>query len=104
MEDSSVMALSSDKFDINYVAGLARIALTLEESEKFQSQLDTILENVKQLQNLALDQIEPTAHSFPVYNIWRADEEKKSLPVEVALKNAPNHTNDLILMPKIVDA
>ncbi|MEZ5405868.1 MAG: Asp-tRNA(Asn)/Glu-tRNA(Gln) amidotransferase subunit GatC [Verrucomicrobiia bacterium] len=98
------MTLSSDKFNINYVAGLARIELTPEESEKFQHQLDTILGNVKQLQSLALDGIEPTAHSFPVYNVWRADEEKVSLPVEMALKNAPNHANDLILMPKIVDS
>jgi aspartyl-tRNA(Asn)/glutamyl-tRNA(Gln) amidotransferase subunit C len=98
------MALSNKDFDISYVAELARIELTPQESEKFQRQLGTILESVKQLQKLELDGIEPTAHSFPVYNIWRIDEEKKSLPVEIALKNAPNHTNDLILMPKIVDA
>lgn len=98
------MALSSENFDISYVAELARIELAPQESEKFQRQLDTILENVRQLQNLDLEKIEPTAHSFPVYNIWRTDEEKNSLPVEIALKNAPNHTNDLILMPKIVDA
>lgn len=98
------MGASSETFDIKYVAELARIQLTPEESEQFQKQLNTILESVKKLQDLNLEKIEPTAHAFPVYNIWRSDEEKDSLSVEAALKNAPNHSNDLILMPKIVDA
>ena len=98
------MVESSEVFDINYVADLARIQLTLEESEQFKRQLNTILESVKKLQELNLDGIEPTAHAFPVYNIWRADEEKESLSIENALKNAPNRSNDLFLMPKIVDA
>lgn len=98
------MGVSSEIFDIKYVAELARIQLTPEEGEQFQKQLNTILESVKKLQDLNLEKIEPTAHAFPVYNIWRSDEEKDSLSVESALKNAPNHSNDLILMPKIVDA
>ena len=98
------MGVSSETFDIKYVAELARIQLTSEEGEQFQKQLNTILESVKKLQDLNLEKIEPTAHAFPVYNIWRSDEEKDSLSVESALKNAPNHSNDLILMPKIVDA
>ena len=103
MQDNR-MATSSDTFDIKYVAELARIQLTQEEGEQFQRQLSTILESVKKLQELNLEGIEPTAHAFPVYNIWRTDEEKESLSVEDALTNAPNHSNDLILMPKIVDA
>lgn len=103
MQDNR-MGASSDRFDIKYVAELARIHLTSEEGEQFQKQLGTILESVKKLQELNLEGIEPTAHAFPVYNVWRADEEKESLPVEVALKNASSHSNDLLLMPKIVDA
>ena len=103
MQDNR-MVTSPDRFDIKYVAELARIQLSAKESDQFQGQLGTILESVKKLQELNLEGIEPTAHAFPVYNIWRKDEEKESLPVKVALSNASNHSNDLILMPKIVDA
>ncbi len=89
--------------DVSYVAHLARLALSQDEITRFQSQLSGVLEHVGQMQKLDVEGIEPTAHASPVYNVFREDVELPSLPVEDALKNAPQQANNLIIMPKIVE-
>jgi aspartyl-tRNA(Asn)/glutamyl-tRNA(Gln) amidotransferase subunit C len=95
--------MSAPHLDVAYVAELSRLALSPEETAAFQTQLDGILGHIAQLQKLDVAHIEPTAHASPVFNVWREDVEKSSLPVEAALANAPQQANDLIIMPKIVE-
>ena len=52
--------------DVRYVADLARVALTVEEQQEFQRQLDDILEYVGKLAELDVAGIEPTAHAVPM--------------------------------------
>ena len=61
-------------FDVNYVAHLARIALTPEEEEKFGAQLSNILGYIEKLNELDVSGIEPTAHAVPLVNVFRPDE------------------------------
>ena len=82
--------MSSTKFDVQYLAELARINLTPEEINTFQSQLGHVLEHVEKLNQLDLANVEPTAHSFPIYNVFREDREQPCLPQDVALSNAPS--------------
>ncbi|MBC2604651.1 Asp-tRNA(Asn)/Glu-tRNA(Gln) amidotransferase subunit GatC [Pelagicoccus albus] len=89
--------------DIDYTAKLARINLTDAEKEKLSQQLDSIIGYVEKLEELDTEGVEPTAHPYPVYNVWQEDEVKGELPVEEALKNAPAQRENMIVVPKVVD-
>lgn len=95
--------MSATKFDIRYVAELARIKLTSDEISIFQSQLGHVLEHVAKLNQIDVSNVEPTAHSFPIYNVFRADEEKPSLARNVALANAPQQAQGLFVVTKVVE-
>ncbi len=89
--------------NIDHVAHLARLALTPEEKAKFSSQLGDVLAYIEQLKKVDVSGVEPTAHAFPVYNVWADDVAQAGLTVEDALKNAPAQRNNMIVVPKVVE-
>jgi aspartyl-tRNA(Asn)/glutamyl-tRNA(Gln) amidotransferase subunit C len=95
--------MSAVEIDVNYVAHLARVALTPEESQKLGAQLGQILGYIEKLNELDVSHVEPTAHAFPMSNVTRPDEIRPSLPTDEALRNAPSKANGLFLVPKIVE-
>lgn len=96
--------MSQDSIDVKYVAELARIELTDEETTAFQGQLNEILEYVQQLQEIDVSSVPdtPIDPALPV-NVLRVDEIRPSLPVEKALSNAPAQGDDMITVPKVVE-
>lgn len=90
--------------DVSYIANLARIQLTDEETTLFQGQLDQVLEYVEQLDELDVSNVEPTAHAVPLVNVLRADEPGVSLNNDVVTDNAPAARDGQILVPKINEA
>jgi aspartyl-tRNA(Asn)/glutamyl-tRNA(Gln) amidotransferase subunit C len=90
-------------FDVQYVARLARIALTAAEEEKFGAQLSQVLGYMEKLNELDVSAIEPTAHAVPLVNVFRPDEARPSMPHEEALGNAPSKADGLFVAPKIVE-
>jgi aspartyl-tRNA(Asn)/glutamyl-tRNA(Gln) amidotransferase subunit C len=96
------MASPSD-IDIDYVANLARLALTDQEKETFSRQLGDVMQYIEKLREVDVTQVEPTAHAFPVFNVWAEDVAKPGLPVELALKNAPAQRDDMIVVPVVVE-
>jgi aspartyl-tRNA(Asn)/glutamyl-tRNA(Gln) amidotransferase subunit C len=95
--------MSAPDFDVEYVAELARIKLTPEEIETFRSQLGQVLDHVAKLNEVDVSDVEPMAHSFPVYNVFRADEPRESLDREAALSNAPRQAQGLFIVTKVVE-
>jgi aspartyl-tRNA(Asn)/glutamyl-tRNA(Gln) amidotransferase subunit C len=95
--------MSSKNFDVEYVAELARIKLTPEEVKTFESQLGLVLEHVAKLSEVDVSQVEPMAHSFPIYNVFREDETGESLDRETALSNAPQQAQGLFIVTKVVE-
>jgi aspartyl-tRNA(Asn)/glutamyl-tRNA(Gln) amidotransferase subunit C len=89
--------------DVKHIAQLSRLALSEEEIKTFESQLNTILEYVEQLNNLDTSNVEPTSHVVPLSNVMRDDIVMPSLPLEDALKNAPDATNNFFRVPKIIE-
>ncbi|MEM7698262.1 MAG: Asp-tRNA(Asn)/Glu-tRNA(Gln) amidotransferase subunit GatC [Verrucomicrobiota bacterium] len=90
--------------DIKKVAHLARLALTEEESARYQTQIEKILGYVEQLQQIDVDGIEPTAHAAPVFDTYREDElHEDTLSTEAVLSNAPATAHGQIKMPKVID-
>ncbi|MDB6024127.1 MAG: glutamyl-tRNA amidotransferase [Verrucomicrobiales bacterium] len=90
-------------FDIKYVANLARLKLTPEEETKLSAQLGNILGYIEKLKEVDVSNIEPTAHAFPLINVFRQDEVRPSLSHEEALRNAPSKGGGLFVVPKIVE-
>jgi aspartyl-tRNA(Asn)/glutamyl-tRNA(Gln) amidotransferase subunit C len=89
--------------DVAYVAKLARLNLTPEETELFQAQLGHILEHVDKLREIDVSNVESTAHAVPVFNVFREDEPRDWLTAEEALRNAPRQANGLFIVTKVVE-
>jgi aspartyl-tRNA(Asn)/glutamyl-tRNA(Gln) amidotransferase subunit C len=95
--------MDTTKFDVRYMAELARIKLEPAEIGTFESQLGHVLEHVEKLNQLDVSEVEPTAHSFPIYNIFREDKTRPSLEREAALANAPRQAQGLFIVTKVVE-
>ena len=90
--------------DVRYVANLARIAITEEEAEAYQRDLDAILEYVAKLGELDVEHIEPTAHAMPQVNVLRDDVPLPTMPREAMLANAPATSDgEQLRVPLVVD-
>lgn len=96
------MAAPAD-LNIDHVAKLARLSLTTEEKEKFAQQLGDVLHHIDQLAKLDVSGVEPTAHAYPLYNVWADDVAQPGLPVERVLMNAPAQRQNMISVPKVVE-
>jgi aspartyl-tRNA(Asn)/glutamyl-tRNA(Gln) amidotransferase subunit C len=93
----------STELNLDHVAKLARLELTPEEKAKFSAQLGDVLTYIEQLKKVDVSHVEPTAHAFPVYNVWAEDIAQPGLPVDVALKNAPAQRNHMIVVPRVLE-
>jgi len=91
------------KMDIEKVARLARLELSEEEKATFGSQLEQILTYMEQLNKLDTSGVEPTSHAIPVYNVFREDELKPSLPQEEVLTIAPDEEDGHFRVPRIIE-
>ncbi|MDR1279901.1 MAG: Asp-tRNA(Asn)/Glu-tRNA(Gln) amidotransferase subunit GatC [Opitutaceae bacterium] len=89
--------------DIDHIARLARIDLTPEEKAAFSAQLGDVLAHIEKLKQVDVARVEPTAHGFPIYNVWQADEPGPTLTPEQALLNAPAQRDGMISVPKVVE-
>lgn len=89
--------------DVDYVANLARIALTEEEKELISGQLDDVLTYIEKLNAVDVSGVEAMAHAFPLSNVWAEDEPTAPLPVEAALRNARAVRENMVVVPKVVE-
>lgn len=96
------MSAESD-LNIDYVANLARLALSPEEKARYARQLGDILHYVDKLKQVDVSGVEATAHATPVFNVWREDVAQPGLTVEAALRNAPAQREQMIAVPKVVE-
>ncbi len=85
--------------DVLHVAKLARLALDEEEIERFQAQLNAILEAVSKVSQLDLADVPPTSHPLALVNRLAPDEPEPSLSREEAFKNAPAIEDDAFKVP-----
>jgi aspartyl-tRNA(Asn)/glutamyl-tRNA(Gln) amidotransferase subunit C len=88
---------------LDHVANLARINLTPEEKERFAAQIGDVLTYIAQLNEVDVTGVEPTAHAFPVVNVWAADVPEPGLSVEDALRNAPQKSDNMFVVPRVVE-
>jgi aspartyl-tRNA(Asn)/glutamyl-tRNA(Gln) amidotransferase subunit C len=71
---------------------------------KLGAQLDDILGYFEKLKAVDVDGVEPMAHANKVYNVWReGDEIGATFDPEVLTKMAPEHRENQVLVPKVVE-
>jgi aspartyl-tRNA(Asn)/glutamyl-tRNA(Gln) amidotransferase subunit C len=95
------MSLTSK--EVEHIAILARLDLSLEEKQRYQQQLSDILEYVAQLQKLDTRNILPTSSHLPPQSRLRADVPIKGLSQERALENAPDLEADQFKVPPVLE-
>jgi aspartyl-tRNA(Asn)/glutamyl-tRNA(Gln) amidotransferase subunit C len=95
------MALTAD--EVRWVAHLARLTLTEAELDAMTRQLSAILDYVGQLSQVDTEGVEPLAHPLPISNVFREDVSAPSLPVDVALVNAPDRRGDFYGVPPVLE-
>ena len=109
--------------DVAYVADLASLELTEEERACMLRDLNSILEYVERLSELSTDDIAPMAQVSDRYGTDKNPEEsrqgsdrfayairedikdglRKSLPHDVAVKNAPDTDGTFFEVPKVIE-
>jgi aspartyl-tRNA(Asn)/glutamyl-tRNA(Gln) amidotransferase subunit C len=91
------------EIDIEHVAKLARLALTEDERAALATQLGQILEHAARVGEVAAADVPPTASPIPRVNVLRDDVAEPSLPVDEALRNAPERDGDRFRVPRIAE-
>ncbi|MEM2875765.1 MAG: Asp-tRNA(Asn)/Glu-tRNA(Gln) amidotransferase subunit GatC [Candidatus Bathyarchaeia archaeon] len=90
------------KKDVEHIALLARIELSEEEKELFTEQFNRILDYFHKIDELDLEDVEPTYHVLTLFNVFREDELTEPLKREMALLNAARKNDGYIKAPKII--
>ena len=95
------MSLSRD--EVLHIARLARLGLDEEDVARFQGQLSQILEQFEVLREINTEDVPPTAYALPLENVVREDVQRPSLPVDVALANAPQRAGNFIRVRRVLE-
>lgn len=89
--------------EVRHIAYLSRLELRDDDVELFTHHLDEILQYVEKLKRLNVDNVEPTAHSIPLFNVMRNDRVEDALSREEALNNAPDRADPYFRVPKTTE-
>ncbi len=95
------MKLTLDEVD--YVALLARLALSDDEKIKYMHQLEDILKYMDVLSEVPTDDVEPMAGPIELYTPLRDDVVMPSLAIGDSLANAPARAGEYFKVPKIIE-
>lgn len=91
-----------DRDQVQKVAHLARLELTVDEETQFTSQLSSILEYFQQLSELDTSKVEPTTRAIDVSNVSRADQLQPHQDRDSILECAPDRDGEFFKVPQIM--
>jgi aspartyl-tRNA(Asn)/glutamyl-tRNA(Gln) amidotransferase subunit C len=91
------------KQEVEHVAKLARLEITEGEKDTLSKQLSTILTYIGELKSWDTTGVEPTATVLEQTNVLREDRARPSLPVEQAIRNAPDSAGGYFRVPRILE-
>lgn len=101
--DSELRYNSHMKIDVKHIAKLANLTLNEEEIKLFESQLDSTLDYINQLNEVDTKNILPTSQVAGLGNVTREDVASESLTQEQALSNTQEKHNGLFKVKGILD-
>lgn len=71
--------MESPRIDVAYIAKLAKLELSEEETALLTDDLNQILGYIAQLEEWDTESVEPMYHPLPTYDAVRADIDRKSV-------------------------
>ena len=95
--------MANPDLDVSYVAKLARLSLTEDETRLYQTQLEEVLAYADKLTDVDVSDVEAAAHAVPIFNVFREDQARDWFTAEEALSNAPRQASGLFIVPKVVE-
>lgn len=87
---------------VRHLEALAALRLDAEERTRLGAQLGRIVEYVRQLQAIDVEDVPPTTHVLDLPQPLRPDAVQPSLPVDAMLANAPDRRGDFYRVPRFV--
>lgn len=93
---------SLSREEVAHVAKLARLELTDEQLDVFTPQLAAILDHAADVEALRLDEVPPTAHPYPLANVWRPDVARDAGIREAVLDQAPATEDGMFRVPPVL--
>jgi aspartyl-tRNA(Asn)/glutamyl-tRNA(Gln) amidotransferase subunit C len=87
---------------VEHVARLCRLRLSVEQVELYRAQISSILEHIAKLQELDVTGVEPMAHPLEMTNRLDPDEPAQPMPVADLLRNAPAAEGNFLAVPKVL--
>ena len=91
------------KEEILHITNLAQLELKDEEIEKYMENLQEILDFANIVNNAPVDGLDVTIGANEAKNVFRKDEVKLFKDVDSLLQNAPEQTNHMFKIPKVLD-
>ena len=89
--------------DVVHLAELSNISLAEDQIEPLIKDLDNILGYISQLDELDMDNVEPTYQCFDMQNVWREDEiEEFEAKREDLLALTRESEDNQIKVPKVL--
>ncbi len=95
------MAVSKE--EVKYIANLARLRFSDEETEKMAGEMNQVLNYMQTLDEIDTENVEPLRHVIDLEYRPRKDEAKEPLNHEEALKNAPDADSDYFRVPRVIE-
>lgn len=90
------------KADIEKLAKLARIELTEEEKEKFKDQLSSILDYVRQIQEVDTSKVKP-GFRLALKNVFREDLVDQYKDIDNSIKQFPQKAGRLSKVKPVLE-
>lgn len=91
-----------DKEEILHIANLASLKIKDEEIEEYRKNLQDILNFANIVNNVNTENISETIGSTSNVNMFREDEIKEFKDKELLMQNAPESTNGMFNIPKVI--
>ncbi len=95
--------MSLTEEDVRRVATLARLELSVEETQKFRGQLSSIIDYIGQLNELDTNDVEPTSHALDLKNAFREDVCERKFDKESWKSNAPQTGHGHFRVPRVIE-
>jgi len=89
--------------EVQRISQLVRMGLDESEIEQFRIQLSDILENMEILKQVDTTNVQPTAQSVNLTNIFRPDKPLESCPTDQILANAPQSMNNFFKVKAVLE-
>lgn len=90
------------KEEILHIANLAQLSLAEDEVEKYQENLQDILNFAEVVNNAPVDDLDVTIGANEAKNVFRKDEIKVFEDNEALLQNAINPEQNMFKIPKVI--